>query len=41
MSSLYDHSLVKENCGFGLIANIEGEASHKVVRTAILGLSRM
>jgi glutamate synthase (NADPH) large chain len=41
MSSLYDHSLVKENCGFGLIANIEGEPSHKVVRTAILGLSRM
>lgn len=41
MSSLYDHTLVKENCGFGLIANIEGEPSHKVVRTAILGLSRM
>ncbi|PIT53991.1 glutamate synthase large subunit [Snodgrassella alvi] len=41
MSGLYDHSLVKENCGFGLIANIEGEPSHKVVRTAILGLSRM
>lgn len=31
----------KENCGFGLIANIDGEPSHKVVRTAILGLSRM
>ena len=41
MSKLYDQSLVRENCGFGLIANIDGEPSHKVVRTAILGLSRM
>ena len=41
MNKLYDRSLEKENCGFGLIANIDGEASHKVVRTAILGLSRM
>lgn len=38
---LYNRSLEKENCGFGLIANIDGEPSHKVVRTAILGLSRM
>ena len=38
---LHDRSLVKENCGFGLIAHIEGQPSHKVVRTAILGLSRM
>ncbi|MDF7675567.1 glutamate synthase large subunit [Neisseriaceae bacterium ESL0693] len=41
MNTLYDTALVKENCGFGLIANIDGKASHKVVRTAILGLSRM
>ncbi|KES10128.1 Glutamate synthase domain 2 [Snodgrassella alvi SCGC AB-598-O02] len=41
MSKLYDQSFEKENCGFGLIANIDGEPSHKVVRTAILGLSRM
>ncbi|MFV2029525.1 glutamate synthase large subunit [Neisseria sp. S1] len=41
MSMLYDRTLEKENCGFGLIANIDGEPSHKVVRTAILGLSRM
>ena len=41
MSKLYDRTLEKENCGFGLIANIDGEPSHKVVRTAILGLSRM
>ncbi|MDO4998183.1 MAG: glutamate synthase large subunit [Neisseria sp.] len=38
---LYDRSLEKENCGFGLIANIDGVQSHKVVRNAILGLSRM
>ncbi|MFH4416583.1 MAG: glutamate synthase large subunit, partial [Neisseriaceae bacterium] len=38
---LYRPELIKENCGFGLIANLEGKASHKVIRTAILGLSRM
>ncbi|WP_434778377.1 glutamate synthase large subunit [Neisseria sp. Ec49-e6-T10] len=38
---LYNPDLIKENCGFGLIVHIEGEPSHKVVRTAILGLSRM
>ena len=29
---LYDKSLERDNCGFGLIAHIEGEPSHKVVR---------
>ncbi|MBP6860726.1 MAG: glutamate synthase large subunit [Neisseriaceae bacterium] len=38
---LHNRELIKENCGFGLIANIDGKKSHKVVRTAILGLSRM
>ena len=38
---LYDASHEKDNCGFGLIAHIEGEPSHKVVRTAIHGLARM
>ena len=37
----YDKSLVRDNCGFGLIAHIEGEPSHKVVRTAIHALARM
>lgn len=41
MQMLYDSSLERENCGFGLIANIDGVQSHKVVRNAILGLSRM
>ncbi|MFP1733839.1 glutamate synthase large subunit [Lonsdalea quercina] len=38
---LYDASQEKDNCGFGLIAHIEGEPSHKVVRTAIHALARM
>ncbi|QIQ21732.1 glutamate synthase large subunit [Zophobihabitans entericus] len=38
---LYDQHYEKDNCGFGLIAHIEGKASHKVVRTAIHGLARM
>lgn len=38
---LYDPELIKENCGFGLIANIDGKPSHKVVRTAMIGLARM
>lgn len=41
MTMLYDRSFERENCGFGLIANIDGVQSHKVVRNAILGLSRM
>jgi glutamate synthase (NADPH/NADH) large chain len=39
--SLYDPSLEKDNCGFGLIAHTEGEASHKLVRLAISALDRM
>ncbi|MEX0445891.1 glutamate synthase large subunit [Xenorhabdus sp. SGI246] len=38
---LYDKLQEKDNCGFGLIAHIEGEPSHKVVRTAIHALARM
>ncbi|CDG19194.1 glutamate synthase large subunit [Xenorhabdus doucetiae] len=38
---LYDRLQEKDNCGFGLIAHIEGEPSHKVVRTAIHALARM
>ena len=41
MTMLYDRTVERENCGFGLIANIDGVQSHKVVRNAILGLSRM
>ncbi|WP_016955080.1 glutamate synthase large subunit [Catenovulum agarivorans] len=38
---LYDASQSKDNCGFGLIAHMDGEASHKLVRTAIGALDRM
>ena len=38
---LYDHSIQKDNCGFGLIAHQQGEASHKLVKTAIHALDRM
>ncbi len=38
---LYNQQHEKDNCGFGLIAHIEGQPSHKVVRTAIHGLARM
>ncbi len=39
--SLYQSKMDKDNCGFGLIAHLEGKASHKLVRTAILSLARM
>ena len=39
--TLYDPTREKDNCGFGLIAHIEGETSHKLVRTAISALDRM
>ncbi|PAJ74381.1 glutamate synthase large subunit [Pseudoalteromonas sp. NBT06-2] len=38
---LYDSRYEKDNCGFGLIAHIDGQPSHKLVRTAITGLDRM
>ncbi len=39
--SLYHPSFERENCGFGLIAQMDGEPSHRIVRTAIHGLDRM
>ncbi|MBU1139618.1 MAG: glutamate synthase large subunit [Proteobacteria bacterium] len=39
--TLYDREFEKDNCGFGLIAHMNGEASHKLVRTAISSLARM
>jgi len=39
--TLYNHNQVKDNCGFGLIANMDGEVSHKIIRTAITGLANM
>jgi len=39
--TLYDPHLIKDNCGFGLMAHMEGRPSHKLVRTAITSLARM
>ncbi|MEM7256788.1 MAG: glutamate synthase large subunit, partial [Pseudomonadota bacterium] len=38
---LYRPDFEHDNCGFGLIAQIDGEASHKLVKTAINALARM
>ncbi|PJE78906.1 Glutamate synthase [NADPH] large chain [invertebrate metagenome] len=41
MSGLYDPTAFKDNCGFGLIAHIEGEQSHELLQTAIHSLTCM
>ncbi|MBE1300058.1 MAG: glutamate synthase large subunit [Alteromonadaceae bacterium] len=38
---LYNPSDSRDNCGFGLIAQVQGEASHRLVSTAISALDRM
>ncbi len=38
---LYQNADVRDNCGFGLIANIKGEAKHELITTALHGLDRM
>ena len=38
---LYDPSFEHDSCGFGLIANLDDEASHWVVETAIAALARL
>ena len=38
---LYHPRFEHDNCGFGLIANIDGQASHWLVDTAIQALERM
>ncbi len=39
--SLYNPADSRDNCGFGLIAHVQGEASHRLISTAIEGLDRM
>ena len=41
MHGLYDPNDSRDNCGFGLIAHLRGEASHQLVRTAIEALASM
>ena len=38
---LYHPSFERDNCGFGLIAQMDGEPSHRIIKTAIYGLDRM
>ena len=38
---LYRPEFEHDNCGFGLIAQIDGDASHKLVKTAVQALARM
>ncbi len=38
---VYDRGEFRDNCGFGLIAHMDGEASYRLVRTAISALDRM
>jgi glutamate synthase (NADPH/NADH) large chain len=40
-SGLYNVDEFKDNCGFGLVAHIEGEISHKLLATAIESLTCM
>lgn len=39
--SLYHHADVRDNCGFGLITQIQGHASHDLIQRAITGLANM
>lgn len=39
--SLYHHSQAKDSCGFGLIAQLNGRKSQKLIKTSIEALTRM
>jgi len=41
MTGLYNLDEFRDNCGFGLIAQIKGKPSHKLLQTAIEALTRM
>ena len=40
-SGLYRPEFEHDNCGFGLIAQIDGESSHELVKSAVQALGRM
>ncbi|KKM70092.1 hypothetical protein LCGC14_1444200, partial [marine sediment metagenome] len=40
-SGLYHPDEFRDNCGFGLIAHMKGDASHKLLQTAIASLTSM
>ncbi|TQV76950.1 glutamate synthase large subunit [Aliikangiella marina] len=39
--TLYQSNQAKDNCGFGLIAQLDGHQSHQLIKTAITALKRM
>ncbi|HHL32650.1 MAG TPA: glutamate synthase large subunit, partial [Oceanospirillales bacterium] len=39
--SLYHHSQAKDSCGFGLMAQLQGNQSQQIITTAIKALTRM
>ena len=39
--TLYQASQAKDNCGFGLISQLDGRQSHQLIATAITALTRM
>ncbi|RMF12931.1 MAG: glutamate synthase large subunit [Gammaproteobacteria bacterium] len=41
MTGLYHPGEFRDNCGFGLIAHMEGQASHRLLKTAIESLTCM
>ncbi|OEY66628.1 glutamate synthase large subunit [Marinobacter sp. X15-166B] len=41
MTGLYHPGEFRDNCGFGLIAHMQGEASHELLQTAITSLTCM
>lgn len=41
MTGLYQPGEFKDNCGFGLVAHVEGEVSHALLKTAIQSLTCM
>ncbi len=41
LNGLYNPKFERDNCGFGLIAHMDGEASHWLLETAITALERL
>jgi len=39
--TLYNHDQSKDNCGFGLITQLDGIQSHQLIKTSITALTRM
>ncbi|MFZ0488280.1 MAG: hypothetical protein WAL83_14890, partial [Arenicellales bacterium] len=40
-AGLYRRRFEKDSCGFGLIAQMDGEPSHELVQSAVRALARM